>query len=223
MGVIPSFGSYISIQGVKKSLYSSATGMPLADKHGAMGVCEIRSNIETGRFLRGRDRFWSEHGLSLVELMIVGAIIGIAGILATPNLLEWKSRSELKEAVTEVANLLYEAKVVARSRNTPVTVTIDLSAGAVRATMTNSATGTALKTAMTSHLPHVTTLMVGPSSGWTASSSVVISFTSVGTRSGGPGPNLNQELAFRNDRGLQYALKVTPRGVTTWCQNAACV
>jgi Tfp pilus assembly protein FimT len=197
--------------------------MPLADMHGAMGVWRIRNIIETGRVLPEKDRFSSEPGLSLVELMIVGAIIGIAGLLATPSLIDWKSRSELKEAVTEAANLLYEAKVVARSRNTPVTVTIDLSAGAVRATMTNSATGTALRTAMSSNLPHVTTLMVGPSSGWTASSSVVISFTSVGTRAGGPGPNLNQELAFRNDKGLQYALKVTPRGVTTWCQDTTCL
>ena len=198
--------------------------MPLAAVHGAMGLCGIRSIVKkTGKVLRGNSRVSSEGGLSLVELMIVGAIIGIAGLLSTPSLIDWKSRSELKEAVTEVANLLYEAKVVARSRNTPVTVTIDLTAGAVRATMTNSATGTALRTAMTSQLPHVTTLMVGPSSGWTASSSAVVSFTSVGTRSGGPGPNLNQELAFRNDKGLQYALKVTPRGVTTWCQDATCL
>lgn len=164
----------------------------------------------------------SPHGFSLIEVMIAGAIIGVAGVIATPNFLVWKSRSELKEAVTEVANQLNEAKVVAQSRNTPVTVTIDLSAGTVRTTMVNSATGAALMTTVSSHVPHVVTLMVGPSSGWASASTATVSFTSIGTRSGGPGPMLNQELAFVNDKGLQYALKVTPRGVTAWCQQAAC-
>ncbi len=165
---------------------------------------------------------YSERGFSLVEMMVVGAIIGIAGILAAPNLLIWKSKSELKQAVTEVANQLYEAKVIARSQNTPVTVVIDLTGGAVRATMTNSATGALMRTTLSSRLPHVRTLMVGPSSGWAAAPNATISFTSVGTRAGGPGPTLNQELAFINDHDVQYALKVTPRGVTTWCQQSVC-
>lgn len=158
-----------------------------------------------------------------MELMVVGAIIAIAGIIATPNWLAWKSRSELKEAVTEVASHLYEAKVMARSRNTPVTVTIDLTGGVIRTAMTNSATGAALTTTLSSDLPHVTRLMVGPSPGWAAATSATVSFTSMGTRAGGPGPALNQELAFVNDRGLQYALKVTPRGVTTWCLESVCL
>ena len=163
-----------------------------------------------------------EGGFSLVEMMIVGAIIGIAGMLAIPDLLNWKSRTELKEAVTEVANQLYEARIVARSQNKPVTVTIDFNGQAVRTTVTNAATGALVRTTLGSPLPHVATLMVGPSSGWTSASSATVSFSSVGTRSGGPGPTLNQELALVNDKGLQYALKVTPRGVTTWCQQSAC-
>jgi len=163
-----------------------------------------------------------EGGFSLVEMMVVGAIIGIAGAIAVPDLLNWKSRSELKEAVTEVANQLYEARVMARSQNTPVTVTIDFSGQAIRATITNSATGALVRTTMGSQLPHVATLRVGPSSGWTTASSATVSFSSIGTRSGGPGPTLNQELALVNNKGMQYALKVTPRGVTTWCPQSAC-
>jgi prepilin-type N-terminal cleavage/methylation domain-containing protein len=164
----------------------------------------------------------SQRGFSLVELMIVGAIIGVASLVAVPNFIVWKSRSELKEAVTEVANQLYEAKVVARSQNKPVTVTIDINGQAVRTTITNSATGALVKTTLSSPLPHVSTLMVGPSPGWTSAPTATVSFSSIGTRSGGPGPTLNQELAFVNDKGLQYALKVTPRGITTWCQQSAC-
>jgi len=178
--------------------------------------------VTKGTDNRLSDRFLCENGFSLVELMIVGAIIGIAGMIAVPDFLTWKSRSELKQAVTDVANQLYEARIFARSQNVPITVTVDLTAGTVRTTMTNAATGAALRTSLGSQSPHIATLMVGPSSGWAAASTATVSFTSVGTRSGGPGPALNQELALVNNKGLQYALKVTPRGITTWCQQSAC-
>jgi prepilin-type N-terminal cleavage/methylation domain-containing protein len=164
-----------------------------------------------------------EQGFTLVETMIVGAIIGIAALLAMPNLLVWKSRSELKQAVTEVANQLHEARVLARAQNTPVTVLVELANGTVRSTVSNAATGAVLRVNMGSDLPHVVRLLVGPSSGWTPALNATVSFTSVGTRSGGPGPMLNQELAFLNDKGLQYALKVSPRGLTTWCQESICL
>jgi hypothetical protein len=44
----------------------------------------------------------------------------------------------------------------------------------------------------------------------------------MGMRSGGPGPTLNQELAMVNDKGVQFAMKVTPRGVVNWCQDSVC-
>jgi len=188
--------------------------MPFARSLGAM----LRPVLNTKCLLHP-----NQGGFSLVELMIVGAVIGLAGLIAVPNFIVWKSRSELKQAVTEVASQLYEARIIARSQNTPVTVTVDLNGGgAVRTAIANSATGAALRTIVSSQLPRVVTLMVGPSPGWATAASTTVSFTSIGTRSGGPGPTLNQELAFVNDQGLQYALKVTPRGVTTWCLQSVC-
>jgi prepilin-type N-terminal cleavage/methylation domain-containing protein len=163
----------------------------------------------------------SETGFTLIETLIVVAIIGIAGLIALPNYLVWQSRSELKQAVTEVQNQLLLARMVALSRNAPVTVAISIVNGAVLTTTTNAGTG-AQMLASSSRVPHVVNLMVGPSASWTSAATANVSFNSMGMRSGGPGPTLNQELAMVNDKGDQFAMKVTPRGVVNWCPNSVC-
>ena len=140
----------------------------------------------------------SETGFTLIEMLIVVAITGIAGLIALPNYLVWQSRSELRQAVTEVQNQLLLARMAALSRNAPVTVALSV------------------------RLPHVVDLKVGPSAAWTSAVTANVSFNSMGMRSGGPGPTLNQELAMVNDKGVQFSMKVTPRGVVNWCQDSVC-
>jgi len=164
----------------------------------------------------------SETGFSLIELLIVTAIIGIAGLIALPDYLVWQSRSELRQAVTEVQNQLLLARMAALSRNTPVTVAISITNGAVLTTTTNAATGVQVLASLSVRLPHVVDLKVGPSAAWTSAVTANVSFNSMGMRSGGPGPTLNQELAMVNDKGVQFAMKVTPRGIVNWCQNSVC-
>ena len=165
-----------------------------------------------------------ESGFTLIEMMIVVAIIGIASALAIPNYLAWQSRSELRQAVTEVQNQLLLARMAALSRNAPVAVAISLTQGVVLMTATNAATGTQVL-ASSSRLPHIVDLRVGPSAAWAsvvAPATATVSFNSRGMRSGGPGPTLNQELAMVNDQGVQFAMKVTPRGVVNWCPVSVC-
>jgi prepilin-type N-terminal cleavage/methylation domain-containing protein len=164
----------------------------------------------------------SETGFTLIEMLIVVAIIGIAGLIALPNYLVWQSRSELRQAITEVQNQLLLARMAALSRNTPVTVAISIINGAVLTTTTNAATGTQVMGSISVLLPHVVDLKVGPSAAWTSAATATVSFNSMGMRSGGPGPTLNQELAMVNDKGVQFAMKVTPRGVVNWCQDSVC-
>jgi len=164
----------------------------------------------------------TETGFSLIELLIVTAIIGIAGLIALPDYLVWQSRSELRQAVTEVQNQLLLARMAALSRNTPVTVAISITNGAVLTTTTNAATGVQVLASLSVRLPHVVDLKVGPSAAWTSAVTANVSFNSMGMRSGGPGPGLNQELAMVNDKGVQFAMKVTPRGIVNWCQNSVC-
>ncbi|MDE3042655.1 MAG: GspH/FimT family pseudopilin [Nitrospirota bacterium] len=163
-----------------------------------------------------------ETGFTLLETMIVGAIIGIAGLIAIPNYLVWQSRSELRQAVTEVQNQLLLARMAALSRNAPVTVAISITNGAVQTTTTNAATGAPVLASISVRLPHVVDLKVGPSAAWTSAATANVSFNSRGMRSGGPGPTLNQELAMVNDQGVQFAMKVTPRGIVNWCQDSVC-
>jgi type IV pilus assembly protein PilA len=164
----------------------------------------------------------SETGFTLIELLIVVAIIGIAGIIALPNYLVWQSRSELRQAVTEVQNQLLLARMAALSRNAPVTVAISITNGTILTTTTNAATGVQVLASVSVRLPHVVDLKVGPSAAWTSAVTANVSFNSMGMRSGGPGPTLNQELAMVNDKGVQFSMKVTPRGVVNWCQDSVC-
>jgi len=164
----------------------------------------------------------SETGFTLIEMLIVVAIIGIVGLIALPNYLVWQSRSELRQAVTEVQNQLLLARMAALSRNAPVTVAISITNGAVLTTTTNAATGVQMLASLSVRLPHVVDLKVGPSAAWTSAATANVSFNSMGMRSGGPDPTLNQELAMVNDKGVQFAMKVTPRGVVNWCQDTVC-
>jgi len=50
-----------------------------------------------------------------------------------------------------------------------------------------------------------------------------VSFNSMGVRTGGPGVAANQELALVNTKGVQYALKITPRGLVNWCPAPVCL
>jgi len=193
--------------------------MPFARLLGCtMYVYSIMKKIE-----RHKTRVASpETGFTLIETLIVVAIIGIAALIALPNYLVWQSRSELRQAVTEVQNQLLLARMSALSRNAPVTVAISITNGAVQTTTTNAATGVQIMGSFSVRLPHVVDLKVGPSASWTSAPTVNVSFNSMGMRSGGPGPTLNQELAMVNDKGVQFAMKVTPRGIVNWCQDSVC-
>ena len=161
-------------------------------------------------------------GFTLIEMLIVMAIMSIAALIALPNYSVWQSRSELRQAVTEVQNQLLLARMAALSRNTPVTVAISITSGALQTTTTNAATGAQIMGSFSVPLPHVVDLKVGPSAAWTSTATANVSFNSMGMRSGGPGPTLNQELAMVNDRGVQFSMKVTPRGIVNWCQDNVC-
>ena len=194
--------------------------MPLADLEDTL--MSIYSIINEIKRHKTKTRLTSsETGFTLIEMMTVVAVIGTIVAITLPNYSIWQSRSELRQAVTEVQNQLLLARMAALSRNAPVTVAISIVNGNVLTTTTNAATGVQML-ASTSRVPHVVDLKVGPSAAWTSAVTANVSFNSMGMRSGGPGPTLNQELAMVNDKGVQFAMKVTPRGIVNWCQHSVC-
>lgn len=141
-------------------------------------------------------------GFSLIELMIVVAIIGIGTLLAVPNYIVWHSRYQLRVGVNEIQSTLGLARITAMNRNRTVNVAMALSGGLVTLTTTDAG-GTALGT--TQLMPHVTNV-----------TPTTVQFTSLGLSPTGG------NIQLTNDRGLVYSLVVTPAGKVAWCPKSTC-
>src|SRR5580765_560485 len=168
---------------------------------GAMGV---PGQNRTDDMLGGKHR---ESGFTLIEVMIVCAIIGIASALAIPNYVEWKAQHDLREAVSEFAGNLNLARVVAMNRNRQATVTIQVS-GTGLIDVTGTAGGTPIFATQTMN-GSVTGLPGGTTN---------VAFSSLGLSKAAA----NQVIPIVNTRGLAYSVSVMPSGKVTWCPKATC-
>lgn len=148
-------------------------------------------------------------GFTLVETMIVSAIVAISAALATPSYLDWLSRHQLRQAVSEITNQMELARMGAMNRNNTVTVTVAVAGGQVTISGTDANAATVI--ASKQMMPHVT----GANPASTA-----VAFTSLGLRSGGG--TTDQVVQISNDRGTTYSFRVTPGGKTNWCAKATC-
>ena len=89
-------------------------GMPLARSANAM-LCQRRTTTRRGKK--------NQQGFTLVEIMIVVVIIGIAAGLAAPNFTMMYARHELYQATTSLYNRLVFARSAAISRNAMIVAT----------------------------------------------------------------------------------------------------
>ena len=148
-----------------------------------------------------------ESGFTLIEVMIVVAIIGIAAALAIPNYVEWKSQHDLREAVSEFSSNLNLARVVAMNRNRQATVTIQVGGGGLI-----NVSGTAGGTPIFS--PQTLSSSVTGLPGGTAN----VLFSSMGLSAAAA----NQVIQLVNTRGVVYSVLVMPSGKVTWCAQSTC-
>lgn len=147
-----------------------------------------------------------ESGFTLVEVMIVTAIVGIASAIAVPNFSDWVSRYQLKQAMSEIAGDLNLAKLTAMNRNRQATVTIQMVGGQVQV----SGTSGGLDIFPTSNLmPRVNGLPSG---------TATVNFSSMGLNT----VTAPQTIQVQNEKGLVYSLSVLPSGKVTWCATATC-
>jgi len=165
-----------------------------------------------------------ESGFTLIEVMIVVAIIGVASALAIPNYVEWKAQHDLRESVSEFSSDLNLARVVAMNRNRQATVTIQLlPAGVVQVSGLTVLTAVPLTTLNT--FPAQT--MNGSVTGFqpifggvpglpNATTTVVFSSMGLSTAAG------NQVIQIANARGLVYSVSVLTSGKVTWCAKSTC-
>ena len=71
-------------------------------------------------------------GFSLIEMLVVISILGIAAAAAIPNMIAWRSGLQFRAAVNELRNDLESAKTRAVKENARVTVVFDPAAGQYR-------------------------------------------------------------------------------------------
>lgn len=147
-----------------------------------------------------------ESGFTLIEVMIVVAIIGIASALAIPNYAEWKARHDLREAVSEFSVNLNLSRVVAMNRNRQATVTIQSVGGLIN--VSGNAGGTPI---------FGTQVLNGNVTGLPGGTTNVL-FSSLGLSTAAA----NQVIQIVNTRGVVYSVSVMPSGKVTWCAASTC-
>lgn len=177
--------------------------VPCVKMNDAMGVSG-QNKVE-----RRLGRTPREAGFTLMEVMIVTAIVGITSAIGIPGYIDWNARYQLRQAATEIQNQLSIARISAMSRNSVVNVTLVLSGGKVQVSAGDASGASVIP--VTQMMATVTGLNPAPT---------VVAFSPLGIRSGGGVGN--QQIGISNNRGLSYSVRVTPRGKVSWCPAASC-
>ena len=145
-----------------------------------------------------------EGGFTLIEMMIVVAIIGIGASIAVPEFIKWNARTQLRQATSEIASQLTMARMAAMNRNRGVDVTIQATSGVVNVSaVASGGSGTVIPSR--SLMNSVKSVTGGP---------VTVSFSSLGVKtSAGTG---TQTFGVCDANNVQYSVTIIPTGRVNW-------
>ena len=150
----------------------------------------------------------SQAGFTLIEVMIVVAIVGIGVALAIPNFTRWYVQTQLRQTAAEIASQLTLARMTGMSRNRSMDVTVTHAGGAVSVSSVLSTGGPVIKS--TTFPTHVKSVVGSP---------VTVSFSSMGVRtSGGTGM---QTIGLCDTYGRQYSVTIIASGKVNWAPNTS--
>ncbi len=178
----------------------------------------------------------TEAGLTLIETLVVVAIIGVLVGIAIPNYLDWNRKYKLKDAVGLVHSNMGMARLNAINQNATATVTV--TQAATTNPVTVAFTGISGLETLTLDSEVSLSNAAGASVGSGVNSPQTVQFSSMGLRlNTGNGNNVcisntgasvtcgsttSQVFNFKNSLGINYRVVVSSTGKMSWCYTSSC-
>jgi len=135
-----------------------------------------------------------EKGVTLIELAVVMAIVGIMALFMAPAIGEWLDNFRIRQAARDIASTLQQAKMQAISTRTQRSVTFDTANNTYQIQG-----GSPIQTPKGVSIPNTDFDATGDA----------VQFNPNGTSSSA---TMNDSIYINNTKGKQYRVIVTPSG-----------